>query len=91
MTLKTNNTHKTMGRWSSKSFNVDIDSDLDDIFDEIDDDELIEEARKRKLITATDTSNAHAGDQFKRKLCDMLEIPYTSSKGTIISELTNKI
>jgi len=76
-----------MARYSNKSFNIDVDIDLDDIFDEITDDELLDEAKTRGLITATDASLSKTNN-LKRKICDMLELQYTSSIDKIISELT---
>ena len=78
-----------MSRFLEKSFNVDIDIELSEIFDEITDDELIQEVKERQLegeflpIVQTNSKNR----SLYRDLCDIAEVSYHTDKEVLIAKI----
>lgn len=83
--------------------NVEVDIDIydilseytDEILEALEDDELMEEIKKRKLISSERTSLTPTPDlegyELKRFLCDIVGVPYPTSKEEVIELIKSKL
>ncbi len=65
------------------SVNVDVDVDIDDIFDELDDDDLIKEIKKRAIILE--------GRMLREHVAHLLGLNQYASRDDILNLLIEKI
>jgi len=81
--------------FGTKEFNVDVSICLSDLFDEITDDELVNEINSRGLNSVETIPAAktifNSNIEFKRFLCDVLEVGYLIDTNRLIDLLKKKL
>lgn len=94
-----------MGRWSYINITTDVELSKCDVLDELDDEDLIEELKKRKKekeivfadVERTTRDNVHLYLQnlddvkFKELMCDVLGLQHFANKDTLVEQFKNRI
>ena len=65
--------------------------DISDIIDEIDDDDLVYEVKKRKLLGEYDKQIPTEGIKLKEMLCDLCDLSHHSSVTVILNEIEQRL